>query len=76
MSRPKSEGPWLIMNAETPPDPAGAAITEAVAKGILDADALARVRTAAEVARIPRKATKPGERPLSEVLAELREDER
>lgn len=59
-----------------PPDPAEEAISRAVAKGILDAEALTSVRTAAEVARIPRKPTEPGERPLSEILAELRQDER
>jgi prevent-host-death family protein len=59
-----------------PPDPAEEAIRRAVAKGILDPEALAKAPTAAEVARITPEPTEPGERPLSEVLAELRRDER
>lgn len=60
-----------------PPDPADEAIDRAVAAGLLDVTGLARARTAAQVARIPREpADGDRARPLSDALAELRADER
>lgn len=60
-----------------PPDPADEAINRAVADGILDMTGRAGARTAAEVARItPEPAAEAGKRPLTDVLAELRADER
>lgn len=60
-----------------PPDPAEEAINHAITSGILDAGALAHARTAADVSRMtPESAAKPGTRPASDALADLRAGDR
>lgn len=59
-----------------PPDPADEAIEAALADGILDASRLPRARTAAQVARLPREPRSSRAPSPSEVLADLRAEER
>ncbi|MGP3971118.1 type II toxin-antitoxin system Phd/YefM family antitoxin [Streptomyces sp. 6N223] len=58
-----------------PPDPAEDAINRAIADGYLDPADLARARTAAESARRHPAPTAPDEKPATQVLAELREED-
>lgn len=59
-----------------PPDPADEAISAAIDAGILDADAMSRARTAAEVATIKRSAAPSRDRSISAAIDDLRADER
>lgn len=58
-----------------PPDPAEEAINQAVADGLIDLTELARARTAAQTAHIRTAPSAPGDIPLSQTLAELREED-
>lgn len=58
-----------------PPDPAEEAINQAAADGLIDLTELSRARTAAQTARIRTAPSSADDKPLSETLAELRDDE-
>ncbi|OAH15234.1 antitoxin VapB47 [Streptomyces jeddahensis] len=58
-----------------PPDPAEEAINQAVADGLIDLTELSRARSAAQTARIRTAPSSPGETPLSQTLAELRDED-